>query len=80
VKYYEGGKHGATYPDMPWEPKESFRAVADYYAKHGEKESVGRFAPQRRDCRRFGVSLEHELKRRGFEQYTWWGLRDSNGS
>jgi hypothetical protein len=35
VKYYEGGKrHGTTYPDMPWEPKESFRAVADYYANH----------------------------------------------
>ncbi len=34
VKYYEGGRHGATYPDMPWEPKESFRALADYYAKH----------------------------------------------
>ena len=32
VKYHEGGKHGTTYPDMPWEPKESFRAVADYYA------------------------------------------------
>ena len=28
------GKHGSAYPDMPWEPKESFRAVADYYAKH----------------------------------------------
>jgi hypothetical protein len=28
------GKHGQTYPDMPWEPKESFRAVADYYANH----------------------------------------------
>ena len=34
VKYYEGGRHGATYPDMPWEPKESFRAVADYYSRH----------------------------------------------
>jgi hypothetical protein len=34
VKYYERRRHGATYPDMPWEPKESFRAVADYYAKH----------------------------------------------
>jgi len=34
VKYYEGGKHGTTYPDMTWEPKESFRAVADYYSKH----------------------------------------------
>jgi hypothetical protein len=33
VKYYEGKRRGATYPDMPWEPKESFRAVADYYAK-----------------------------------------------
>ena len=28
------GMHGSTYPDMPWEPKESFKAVADYYAKH----------------------------------------------
>jgi hypothetical protein len=27
-------KGGTTYPDMPWEPKESFRAVADYYAAH----------------------------------------------
>ena len=27
----EVGKHGTTYPDMPWEPKESFKAVADYY-------------------------------------------------
>ena len=25
-------RHGTTYPDMKWEPKESFRAVADYYA------------------------------------------------
>ena len=25
-------KHGTTYPDMPWEPKESFAAVAEYYA------------------------------------------------
>jgi hypothetical protein len=28
------GEHGQTYPDMPWEPKESFKAVADYYANH----------------------------------------------
>jgi hypothetical protein len=28
------GRHGTTYPDMPWEPKESFRAVAEYYGKH----------------------------------------------
>jgi hypothetical protein len=34
VKYFEGGRRGSTYPDMPWEPKESFRAVADYYASH----------------------------------------------
>ena len=34
VKYYEGGRHGTTYPDMSWEPKESFRAVAEYYSKH----------------------------------------------
>jgi hypothetical protein len=34
VKYYEGGRHGTTYPDMPWEPKESFKAVADYYSRH----------------------------------------------
>lgn len=32
VKSYEDGKYGTTYPDMTWEPKESFRAVADYYA------------------------------------------------
>jgi hypothetical protein len=30
----EVGKHGITYPDMPWDTKESFRAVADYYSKH----------------------------------------------
>jgi len=34
VKYFEGGRRGTTYPDMPWEPKESFRAVAEYYASH----------------------------------------------
>jgi hypothetical protein len=28
------GEHGVTYPDLPWEPKESFRAVADYYGNH----------------------------------------------
>ena len=31
VKSY-ADKRGTTYPDMTWEPKESFRAVADYYA------------------------------------------------
>jgi hypothetical protein len=35
VKTYADSRHGATYPDMPWEPKASFRAVADYYASAG---------------------------------------------
>jgi len=26
------GRRGTAYPDMSWEPKEGFRAVADYYA------------------------------------------------
>jgi hypothetical protein len=34
VKYFEGGRHGTTYPDMSWEPKEAFKAVADYYSRH----------------------------------------------
>jgi hypothetical protein len=34
VRYYEGGRRGTTYPDLNWEPKESFRAVAAYYANH----------------------------------------------
>jgi hypothetical protein len=33
VKSYED-KQGTTYPDMLWEPKEAFKAVADYFAKH----------------------------------------------
>ncbi len=32
VKSY-ANKHGTTYQDMVWEPKKSFYAVADYYAK-----------------------------------------------
>lgn len=34
VKYFEDGRRGTTYPDLHWEPKESFRAVADYFANH----------------------------------------------
>jgi hypothetical protein len=34
VKSFLDGRHGAVFPDMPWEPKESFKAVADYYASH----------------------------------------------
>jgi len=30
----EVGRHGETYPDMTWEPKESFKAVAEYYGAH----------------------------------------------
>jgi hypothetical protein len=30
VKVLEHG-HGTTYPDMPWEPKAAFTAIADYY-------------------------------------------------
>lgn len=26
------GRHGTTYPDMPWEPKDAFAAVAEHYA------------------------------------------------
>jgi len=36
VKTYAGG-HGTTHPDMPWEPKESFRAVAAYYARAADQ-------------------------------------------
>lgn len=32
VKSYTD-KHGTTYPDMSWETKQSFNAVADYFAK-----------------------------------------------
>ena len=34
VKSYAHGKLGTTYPDMPWEPKASFKAVAEYDANH----------------------------------------------
>jgi hypothetical protein len=33
VKTYRHGK-GTTYPDMSWEPKQSFHAVADHYGAH----------------------------------------------
>jgi hypothetical protein len=26
--------HGTTYPDLPWEPKQAFGAVASFYATH----------------------------------------------
>jgi hypothetical protein len=33
VKSFAGDRKGTTYPDMPWEPKASFRAVAAYFAR-----------------------------------------------
>ncbi len=33
VKTLGRGRHGTTYPDVPWEPKASFWAVADYYTR-----------------------------------------------
>lgn len=30
----EIGKHGMTYPDLPWEPKESFRSVSKFFLDH----------------------------------------------
>jgi hypothetical protein len=32
VKSLPHGHHGTTYPDMPWEPKEAFAAVARHFA------------------------------------------------
>lgn len=32
VTTYRDGRHGSTYQDMPWEPKQSFTAVAAHYA------------------------------------------------
>ncbi|GAA5198247.1 hypothetical protein GCM10023322_71180 [Rugosimonospora acidiphila] len=31
---FDSTKHGSTYPDMPWEPKASFHAVAAWNAAH----------------------------------------------
>jgi len=36
VKTYSRGRQGATYPDMNWEPKESFRVVADFYGRQSK--------------------------------------------
>ena len=34
VKPLSGGRHWTTYPDMRWEPKESFALVAHHFASH----------------------------------------------
>jgi hypothetical protein len=31
VKSLPHGRRGTTYPDMPWEPKEAFAAVAHHF-------------------------------------------------
>jgi hypothetical protein len=31
VRVLDGGRRGQRYPDMPWEPKAAFRALAEYY-------------------------------------------------
>jgi hypothetical protein len=48
AKTYTGGRRGATYPDLPWEPKEAFGAVAGYYerAGHAEQPEVTRRTPR----------------------------------
>ena len=33
VKTYTDGRRGQRYPDLSWEPKRAFKAVADYYGK-----------------------------------------------
>jgi len=34
VKSLPGGRHGMVYPDLPWEPKEAFAAVAQHFGSH----------------------------------------------
>jgi len=33
VKSFEHGRHGTTYPEMNWEPKVAFKAVAEFYKR-----------------------------------------------
>jgi hypothetical protein len=34
VRTLPHGRRGTTYPDMAWEPKQAFHAIASYYASH----------------------------------------------
>jgi len=34
---WERNRFGTTYPDMPWEPKEAFAAVAEFYGSHAQR-------------------------------------------
>jgi hypothetical protein len=36
VKTYANG-HGTTYPDLAWEPKRAFHAVADFYSERATR-------------------------------------------
>jgi hypothetical protein len=40
VRPLTGGRRGTTYPDMPWEPKAGFRAVANFYRRAGQAEQA----------------------------------------
>ena len=75
VKTYPAGRRGTAYPDMTWEPKESFRAVASYYAAHlatvnlprafGAVIPAGRASP--------GISLPGTPKGAGGVTRAWLG-------
>lgn len=39
VKRYKH-RHGTVYPDLPWDPKASFRAVARFYAASSERSDL----------------------------------------
>ena len=34
VRTLPPGQHGTTYPDVSWEPKAAFHAIARYYRQH----------------------------------------------
>jgi hypothetical protein len=40
VKSYSHGRCGTLYPDMTWDPKESFHAVADYYLSMEQRRPI----------------------------------------
>lgn len=46
VRPLTGGRRGATYPDLPWEPKEAFRAVAGYYGAAARAEQPAPSLPR----------------------------------
>ena len=34
VKSLPGGRHGMAYPELTWEPKMAFAAVAEHFGNH----------------------------------------------